>query len=235
MRIALSTVLAAGVFVCTGSPVQVRTGAPFNVVERFLSSPGEPLVSFRALRRRGRLEGRPDAGVAHGLDLARSGPRLPVRRGRRDRIGMIRSRVLRAALEAERQTRASGDGSKGALTEVNYEFGTPDTGDDPLVTVTSPSSPDSTLLVKGSIVLTRDEADLVRLEGTLVKRPSFWTRRVDVVRQYARVAGIRVPVSMASTADVLIAGRSTFSMDVRVRERQRAAPDHDPGVQRPAR
>ena len=214
MRIALSTVLVAGVFVCTGTPVHVRTGAPSNVVERFLSSPGEPLVSFRALRRLAAASrgGRMQASLTAWTSLD------PDRGFQYDVVeetgsGMIRSRVLRAALEAERQTRASGDGSKGALTEVNYEFGAPDTGDDPLVTVAIRPRRQDTLLVKGSIVLTRDEADLVRLEGTLVKRPSFWTRRVDVVRQYARVAGIRVPVSMASTADVLIAGRSTFSMD----------------------
>ena len=107
--------------------------------------------------------------------------------------GTIRSRVLRAALEAEREARASGDASKGALTELNYEFGTPDTGDDLLVTVAIRPRRQDTLLVNGSIVLTRDDADLVRLEGTLVKRPSFWTRRVDVVRQYARVAGSSGP------------------------------------------
>jgi hypothetical protein len=55
-------------------------------------------------------------------------------------------------------------------------------------------------------------AALEAIEGRLVKRPSFWTRRVHVVRQYARMAGVRVPVSMESTADVLIVGRSTFSM-----------------------
>jgi hypothetical protein len=69
-----------------------------------------------------------------------------------------------------------------------------------------------TLLIAGSILLTEDQADLVRVEGRLVKRPSFWTRRVHVVRQYARVDGVRVPVAMESTADVLLVGRSTFSM-----------------------
>ena len=53
---------------------------------------------------------------------------------------------------------------------------------------------------------------MLQVEGTLVKRPSFWTRRVDVVRRYARVSGVRVPIEMRSTADVLIAGKSTFTM-----------------------
>jgi hypothetical protein len=33
------------------------------------------------------------------------------------------------------------------------------------------------------------------------------------VRRYARINGVRVPIAMGSTADVLFAGQSTFSMD----------------------
>ena len=220
MRIALSRLswLVTGVCVfgwlTAETPALFRTAARASVVERFLSGTGEQLVSYRAVRRLtaasrgGRMQASltalttfdPEGGFHYEV-VEETGS------------GMIRSRVLHAALEAERETRARGDAAKGALSELNYEFGAPDPGDDPLVTVAIRPRRRDTLLVNGSIILTRDEADLVRLEGTLVKRPSFWTRRVDVVRQYARVAGVRVPVSMASTADVLIAGRSTFSMD----------------------
>ena len=68
------------------------------------------------------------------------------------------------------------------------------------------------MLLDGRVFLTESGADLARVEGYLVKRPSFWTREVHVVRRYERIRGIRVPVSMQSTARVLVAGRSTFSM-----------------------
>jgi hypothetical protein len=68
------------------------------------------------------------------------------------------------------------------------------------------------ILIDGAILVTEDTADLVRVEGELVKRPSFWTRRVEVARRYGRVAGVRVPLEMRSTASVLIVGASTFSM-----------------------
>jgi hypothetical protein len=68
------------------------------------------------------------------------------------------------------------------------------------------------LLIDGHIFLTCVESDLVRLEGLLVKRPSFWTRKVRIVREYGRVAGVRVPLTMGSTADVLFAGQSSFTM-----------------------
>ena len=68
------------------------------------------------------------------------------------------------------------------------------------------------LLVDGTILVTSAEADLVRIEGRLAKNPSIWTKRVDIVRRYERVNGVRVPVEMSSTADVLIVGHSSFTM-----------------------
>ena len=52
----------------------------------------------------------------------------------------------------------------------------------------------------------------MRVEGRLSKTPSFWTRRVEVVRHYQRIQGVRVPMLIESVASVLIAGRSTFKM-----------------------
>jgi len=68
------------------------------------------------------------------------------------------------------------------------------------------------MMIDGSILLTTIDADLVRVEGVLVKRPSFWTRRVEVTREYSRIVGVRLPVMMSSVADVLFVGRSTFEM-----------------------
>jgi hypothetical protein len=220
MRIALSCMswLVTGLFIVGGltaeTPAFFGAGARASVVERFLSNTGEQLVSYRALRRL-TAASRSDRMRASLTAWTSFDPEdgFQYEVVQETGSGMIRSRVLRAALEAEREVRARGDTAKGALSEMNYEFGAADTGEDPLVTVAIRPRRQDTLLVNGFIVLTRDEADLVRLEGTLVKRPSFWTRRIDVIREYARVAGVRVPVSMASTADVLIAGRSTFSMD----------------------
>ena len=60
--------------------------------------------------------------------------------------------------------------------------------------------------------ITDTDADLVRVEGRLAKSPSFWTRRIDVVKQYARVGGLRVPIRVESTAQIRLAGTSTMSM-----------------------
>ena len=68
------------------------------------------------------------------------------------------------------------------------------------------------MLIDGSLFLRSDSADLVRVEGELSQRPSFWTRKVRIVREYDRLDGVHVPVAMRSTADVLIVGSSSFSM-----------------------
>ena len=68
------------------------------------------------------------------------------------------------------------------------------------------------LLVDGSIYLNPDDGELVRMEGQLSKTPSFWTRRVEIVRWYQRIAGFRMPTVLESVANVRIAGVSTFRM-----------------------
>jgi hypothetical protein len=68
------------------------------------------------------------------------------------------------------------------------------------------------MLVHGTALVTADSGDLRLVEGRLAKSPSFWTRSVRISRRYERIAGVRVPVSMRSTADVRIVGDSTFSM-----------------------
>ena len=52
----------------------------------------------------------------------------------------------------------------------------------------------------------------MRIEGRLSKGPSFWARHVDIVRRFQRFAGVRMPIDLESTANVFIAGRSTFRM-----------------------
>jgi hypothetical protein len=99
------------------------------------------------------------------------------------------------------------------LSRRNYDFASAETTYEGLIRVGIRPRRQDTMLIDGNILLTPNRGDLVRIEGRLVKRPSFWTRRVDIVREYARIAGVRVPVAMRSTADVLLGGDSTFSME----------------------
>src|SRR5262245_33882275 len=211
----LSTLaLSAGLLVLQAEPDMAapEPAHPTGAVVRFLDSPDTPLRTYRALRtlkaatRGGRLHAEmtactwidPSVGFQYFI-LTEAGSEL------------IRNKVLRQALEAERTIRSSGEG-KGALTPANYEFLAPDgPDDDGLIRVGLRPLRREPILIEGKMLLTED-ADLVRVEGALSKRPSFWTRSVQVVRSYRRLEGVRVPVSMESTARVLIVGSSTFAM-----------------------
>jgi hypothetical protein len=206
-RIAIGTLAALLAF-----HVLVRASAD-DLVDRFLSSTGPPLTSYRAFRT---LEADARGGHTHARLTAWT-TLDPVQGFRYSVVeesgsGIVRQKVLHAALEAEQTMRVSGELDKGALTPLNYEFSPGRDAEDGLIRVGIHPKRHDTMLVEGSILLTEADGDLTRVEGFLIKRPSFWTREVQVVRKYERICGIRVPVSMQSIARVLIAGRSTFSM-----------------------
>jgi hypothetical protein len=188
--------------------------SPTEVVERFLTSTDRSLISYSAFRR---LEAVSRGGKMQASLKART--TLDPQNGFQYEVleehgsGLIRSKVLRAALEAEREAKRRDQAVRGALTEANYTFTAAEITPEGWLRVTIHPRRKDTLLVEGSILLTHDEADLIRVEGLLVKRPSFWMRRVEIVRSYRRIAGVRVPIAMGSTADVLFGGKSTFSMD----------------------
>jgi len=122
----------------------------------------------------------------------------------------IRSKVFRASLETERKMWADGSPARAALTLANYAFEDAGAQPDGLASLTLKPRRKDDLLVDGSIFLDQNDGDLVRLEGRLVKSPSFWTRKVEIVRWYKRFAGVRMPVALESVAHILIAGKSTF-------------------------
>lgn len=99
---------------------------------------------------------------------------------------------------------------RGGLTADNYEFAAPQSSGDVLQVALTPRRKDE-MLVKGTLTTSVD-GELLRVEGELVKRPSFWTRSVHLVRRYGRVDGTHVPVRLDTRAQVLMAGPSTLSM-----------------------
>src|SRR5207248_11675496 len=127
--------------------------------------------------------------------------------------------VLGKALEAEQDAvQSSANKSQSALTPANYEFLEISPAGGRMMRVDVKPRRSHVMLINGHLVIESDSADLIRVEGELSKRPSFWTRRVKVVREYDRVGGVHVPISMKSTADVLIVGSSSFSMDYKYAE-----------------
>ena len=190
--------------------------APASVLQRYLARALEPPVEYRALRH---LEATNQHFHAHGwLEAWTEYDRA---RGFRYEVtaeggsGYIRNHVLRAALDGERNMWAANEPQRASITLDNYTFeGGLGTADDLVALGIKPRRRD-VLLIDGTIYVCVDDGDLRRVEGRLSKPPSFWTRSVDISRRYERIAGVRVPVSFESTAQVRIAGRSTFTMTYR--------------------
>ena len=169
----------------------------------------EMLVSYRARRR---LE-------AHNLRFKKSGwleavTTLSAEGFTYEVVGeggseYVRRKALYAALDGERDLLRSR--SAGSLTPDNYTFVDDGPEGDWARIRLTPRRRDR-LLVDGYLLVSPETADLREVRGRLVKSPSFWVSRVDVLRRYERIAGVRVPTLTESTASVRFAGTSTFSM-----------------------
>jgi hypothetical protein len=188
-----------------------QPGVP--LLQRFLARADGPPVEYRALRH---LEARNDHfGASAWMD---AWTEFDQTHGMRYEVvgeggsSYIRKKVLVAALDGEQKLWAANEPQRASLTPDNYSFENGGPTPDGLHWLGVKAKRKDILLVDGSIFLQPDDAELARIEGRLSKAPSFWTRRVEIVRQYQRIAGVRVPVAVESVAHVLIAGRSTFRM-----------------------
>ncbi len=184
-----------------------------QTLARFFAPTTPPLVSYRALRH---LSASTRGGKMNATLVAETSldptAGFSYRVVSEDGSGIIQHKVLLAALEAEQKAVRGNDARQAALTLENYDFLGVSEGSDSLVKVDIHPRRKQMMLIDGSLFLQPDSSQLVRLEGELSARPSFWTRRVHVVREYAEIAGVHVPVAMRSAADVLIVGASTFEM-----------------------
>jgi len=191
-----------------------------TLLDRFLAPDTQPLVSYRAYRhitastRGGKMSAAIEAWTS--LDPQRG---FTYEITKSEGSGLIQGRVLRKALEAEQDAvQSATNKQQSALTPANYEFLDVSPLEPGFMRVNVKPRRNHVMLIDGHLVIESDSADLVRVEGELSKRPSFWTRRVRVVREYDRIGGVHVPIRMTSDADVLIVGKSTFAMDYKYSE-----------------
>jgi len=189
------------------------TPAAFEpVLHRFLTRADEPLTTYRGTRR---LEGHNERfNVSGWMEIATelSADGFHYRVIDEGGSDLIRGRVFRSMLENEEQILASGDASRSSFTTINYDLTAGDATEPGLVKLFARPKRKDVTLIDGAVYITDTDADLVRVEGRLAKSPSFWTRRVELVRHYARVGGLRVPVRVDSTAQIRFAGTSTMTM-----------------------
>ena len=189
------------------------TAGAHPALQRFLSTPDPATVTYRALRRLdAQCEG---LGKSAWMDVwteVDGAGALQYRIAAEGGSDYIRNKVFRASLDAEQKMWASGAPDRAGITTDNYVFEDRGSGSGGLAWLSIKPRRKETLLIDGSIFLRPSDGELLRLEGRLVKSPSFWVRRVEIVRRYERVAGVRMPIALESAANLLVGGRSTFRM-----------------------
>ena len=124
----------------------------------------------------------------------------------------IRTKVLKALLTHEQELVANGEASRADFSLENYQFEDSTQQGEVRYVLLKPKRKDM-LLVNGRLVVNPEGTEIFRVEGTLSKNPSFWTSLVTVVREFARLDGVRVPVSTETVAKLRFAGQA--HLDVR--------------------
>jgi len=203
------TLLVVTAAVSTTAPVAARSGS--STAPALAAASDAPLTQYRAFRRmhaksdRFNQEGWVDAWTE--LDHGEFRYTIVSERG----SDTIRNKVLKAILKREQELIVDGS-DKAALTDDNYEFGDIDEpGNGERYVPLKPRRKD-VVLVDGRMVLSSDGKDLLRVEGKLAKNPSFWTSLVNIIRHFAKVDGVRVPVATETVAKVKFAGQSRLDV-----------------------
>lgn len=124
----------------------------------------------------------------------------------------VRNKILRGMLDSEQQLVANGKPLRAAVDARNYQLADGGTTNDGLQRVVLKAARKSEGIVNGSLFLNPDSGYVTRIEGRLVKSPSFWVRDVDVTWKFARVGGHVVPVEISSLGRVRMYGQSMFKM-----------------------
>jgi hypothetical protein len=123
----------------------------------------------------------------------------------------VRNKVLRGVLKGEAELLANGKPLRAALVERNYTIEDGGVTESGMARLLLHPARKSDGIVRGAAFV-EPEGSIVRIEGRLVKSPSFFVRDVDVVWKFTRFGEAVLPVELSSAARVRFYGRSNFKM-----------------------
>jgi hypothetical protein len=129
--------------------------------------------------------------------------------------GFVKTNVIARLLQSEVDHLQKDDLSMTALNPSNYKFSYKGTNDIDGRTVhvfqVKPRKKRAGLF-KGRIFLDAYTGSMVRAEGSVVKSPSFFVRKVEFVQDYADVNGFTLPTHVHSEALARIVGRTVVDI-----------------------
>jgi hypothetical protein len=198
-------------FVAGSAVVPARAAADFSPISRFFSRTEQPLREYRAYRRMHAFsESLKHEAWMEAWTEVKDG-RFSYEIVSESGSEAIRTKVLRTVLAREQEVVNQGGSDRADLTTANYEFSEAGRDSDGTQILHLKPRRQDVLLVDGRAVL-NERGELLRVEGKLSKNPSFWTSLVNIVRRYARVGGVRVPVATETTAKVKFVGNAQLDV-----------------------
>jgi hypothetical protein len=206
LSVAAFTLLLAGAAPLASTTSQDPTPEQLVVLDE------APVTKYRAYRRMYAQNEKFDkeAWLEAWTELDGGGFRYEIVRERGSEY--VLNRVLRALLAREQELIGRGEADRAELTPANYEFEEPAAqGRGVRYILIKPKRKDM-LLVDGRMVLNQDGTELLRVEGRLAKNPSFWTNTVNIIREFARLDGVRVPLTTESIARLKFAGLARMTV-----------------------
>jgi hypothetical protein len=206
-------ILASGVLLWSlvaSADSELATDQFSTVLARFNTSAPPAYRAFRRLEgglvdsnKQGWIEVwteyRPGKGLT--FDVVRSGG-----------YGYVRDKVLPGMLKSEQELLAEGKPLRAPIVARNYTLEEGGLTEGGLTRLLLHPARKSDGIVNGSALIEPESGSIARIEGRLVKSPSFWIRDVDVTWRFTRVGDAIVPIELSSNARVRFYGRSRFKM-----------------------
>ncbi len=127
----------------------------------------------------------------------------------------VKTNVITRLLQSEVDHLQKDDLSMTALSPANYKFSYKGTNDiEGRVVHVFQVKPRKKRagLFKGRIYLDAYSGSLVRVEGNVVKSPSFFIRNIDFVQDYADINGFTLPTHVHTEARARIVGRAVVDI-----------------------
>lgn len=143
----------------------------------------------------------------------------------------LRNRVFKALMESEQAALHPEQKQRSAITQQNYDFAL--LGEEPVdgrrqYVLLLTAKRKEKYLLKGKIWVDAEDFAIARIEAEPVKKLSFWTRKVNLVRKYRKVGEFWLPASDETVTDIFIFGRSLFTIEYGDYRITRAAGDPPP-------
>ncbi len=210
MKKALLAVVLSFVFLMPSPKGQEQED---EIVAKFLSQETAPVMEYTSIReiKAYNLKTNMSASMKVEVNLSGNGKKLDYRVLEESGSRLIRNRAIRKSLNDERGYTEKTDPNKVAFTPSNYTITAGEEVFPDLLQLLSKPLRNEALLVDGSFFVT-PTGDLVRIEGRLVKNPSWWTNNVRFVMVYSKIVGARLPVFLESTAQVKLVGPSSMTV-----------------------